>query len=223
MQELRAELRNQVGKKVRALREAAFLPAVVYGEGIPTQAITVSCRDFEKVYQETGESAVLELDVAGNLYSVLIHDIAHDPLRGNVIHADFYAVRMDKVLRVKVPVVFTGESRAIKNEGGILVRVLQEIEVEALPQNLPHEFYANLEDLEVMNSRILVKDLPHEDTVKIIAEPDEVIALIEAPRSDEALAELRSAPVLETKEVETERETKVKEKTKDAPVAEAAE
>lgn len=215
MVELRVESRTILGKRVKQVRQNGLLPGVLYGEGIGSHAISIPARAFEHAYQEAGESTLLRLVIGDAAHTVLIHDITHDPLRGTPIHADFYAVRMDKVLRVKVPVVFVGESSAVKNEGGILVKVVHELEVEAMPVDLPHEMRADLSLLVAMSSRMRVKDLPHDAGVRIIADQDEIVALVEPPRSEEAMAELTAAPVGEIKEVKTEREVKVAEKLKD--------
>ncbi len=216
MQELKAEARTNTGKSVKTLRQAGFLPAVLYGEGVESRAISVPARDFEKVYKEAGESTLLKINLDHTNHTVLIHDIAYDPLRGNPIHADFYAVSMDKILRIPIPILFFGESPAVKNEGGILVKVAHEIEVEAMPADLPHELRADLGRLTAIHARILVSDLPHAPNVRIMADEDEVVAIVEPPRSDEAMAELSAAPASEIKEVKTEREVKVAEKPKEA-------
>lgn len=220
MQELKAEKREILGKAVKTLRQRGFLPAVLYGEGVAAQPVVVSHKNFEKAYREAGESTLLNLNVAGSSHTVLIHDVSHDPLRSTPMHADFYAVRMDKILRISVPIVFTGESPAVKNEGGILVKVVQEIEVEALPADLPHKLSADLSALAAIDSRITVKDLARDERVKIIAPPEEIVALVEPPRSEEALAELAVAPAAEIKEVKTEREVKAAEKSKEAEAEE---
>lgn len=213
MTELKAKSRTELGRKVGALRRAGFLPAVIYGEGVPSQSIAVLHKDFEKAYKKAGESTLVKLDVDGKAYNVLIHDITYDPLKGTSLHADFYAVRMDKEIRTKVPVEFVGESLAVKNDGGILVKVLQEIEVEALPQDLPHELKADLSRLDTLQSRLLVKDIPLPQGVKIHIDPEEVVALVEAPRTDEDLAaELETKPAEGVVEVATEQEVKRAEK-----------
>lgn len=220
MQELKAEIREIKGKSVRALRRAGFLPAVVYGEGVGSQAITVPLRDFEKAFRGAGESTLLKLDVAGFPHTVLIHDVRHDPLRSTPIHADFYAVRMDKVLRVTVPIGFTGESSAVKNDGGILVKVAHELDIEALPGDLPHNLPADLSLLAAFGNRILVKDIPAPKGVKILAPPDEVIAIVEAPRSEEELAALNEAPAAAAAEVKTEVELKKEAKAENEAAVE---
>lgn len=213
MTELKAKSRKELGRQVGALRRAGFLPAVVYGEGVPSEPIAVSAKEFEKVLKEAGESTLVKLDVGGKTHNVLIHDITHHPLKGTALHADFYAVRMDKEIRTKVPVEFIGESAAVKNDGGTLVKVVQEIEVEALPQNLPHELKVDLSKLETLQSRLLIKDISVPTGVKILVDIEEVVALVEPPRTDEQLAaELEVKPAEGVVEVATEQEVKRAEK-----------
>ncbi len=209
MVELKAKARNELGRKVGALRRAGFLPAVVYGEGVSSQSIAVLYKEFEKVFKEAGESTLIKLEVDGKPYNVLIHDITRDPLKGYPLHADFYAVRLDKEIRARVPIEFAGESPAVKNEGGILVKVVQEIEVEALAQNLPHGLRADLSLLDTINSRLLVKDISLPQGVKVHVDLEEVVALVEPPRSKEELAaELVEKPTEAVAEVVTEQEAK---------------
>lgn len=218
MQELKAKPRTELGKKTNALRRAGFLPAVVYGEGIESQSIAVPFKEFEKVYREAGESTLLTLDLDGKKYNVLIHDLFKDPLKGQPLHADFYAVRMDKVIRTKVPVEFTGESPAVKNEGGILIKIIQELEVEALPQDLPHGISVDISRLSTLESKLFIRDILFPKGVKVTANPNDIMVLVETPRSVEELAALKEAlPVTEAPpEVKTERELKeeLKEKEK---------
>lgn len=227
MQELRAEARIKLGKGVSALRKAGFLPAVVYGEGVPSQPVAVPYHNFEKVWREAGESTLLKLDVVGTPYTVLIHEVAYDPLTDRPLHADFYAVRMDKALQMKVPLEFVGESAAVKNEGGVLVKVLHEIEIEAMPGDLPHALTVDLMRLGALGDRILVKDITVPAGVKILTASEEVLVIVEAPRSEEELAALEQAPTAEAVEVKTEQEVKKEAKaeaeTKEAKAEEAKE
>lgn len=208
MQELRAQIRTTLGKQVKIARASGVLPAVVYGETVPTQPISVPYKEFEKVYKAAGESTLVRLDVAGEPRNVLIHDIAFDPITGKTLHADFLAVRMDKALRARVPLEFIGEAPAVKNEGGILVKVAHELEVEAMPADLPHSLPVNIGSLTAFGSRILLQDISAPRGVRILGPLDEAIAVVNAPRSDEELAALKEAPVAETVAVETEREAK---------------
>lgn len=211
MLELKAKPRSILGKKVKNLRREDFLPAVVYGAGVDSLPIVVPYTDFERVYRKAGESSLLKLNLDGKVRAVLIHDVSRDPLRGSFLHADFYAVRMDRPLSVRVPFEFIGESPAVKNEHGILVKVMHEIEIEALPHDLPSHIQVDLSKLNSLESKIFVKDLILPPGVKAVAEADEIVVLVETPRSEEELAELEKSPedYGVVGEVKTEREAKL--------------
>ena len=224
MQELKAKTREILGKSVKNLRKGGFLPAVVYGEGMSSKAISIPIREFEKVFKEAGESSLVKLDVDGKPYNVLIHDISHDPLKGSLLHADFYAVRMDKAIRTEVELEFVGESPAVKNEGGILVKVMRELEIEALPQDLPPSIAVDISGLDKLEARLLIKDLKLPKGVKVHMEMDDIVALVETPRSEAELEELaKTETVAEVAEVKTEQEVKAEEKAKKAVEADTAE
>lgn len=209
MHQLNAQPRQEKGKKVKQLREKGMIPAVLYGQEMESRPIAVPSMDFERAYREAGESSLVILELEEKPYNVLIHDIARDPIKDTPIHADFYAVRMDKTIRVSVPLAFVNESPAVKNEGGVLIKAVQELEVEALPANLPHELMIDLSLLTALESHLAVKDIAIPPNVKILADPGEVIAVVEAPRSEEELKALEQVPVFEaTVEVKTEQEIK---------------
>jgi len=220
MLELKAESRKELGRKANTLRRKGFLPAVVYGEKVISQSISIPLRDFEKAYREAGESTILKLEVSSDgkkeNYNVLIHDIRNDPLKGNPIHADFYVVRMDKKITTDVPIKFIGESPAVKGEGGILVKVLQEVEVEALPADLPHELGIDVSRLAAIEDQLTVKDIVLPRGVEITNNPEDVIVLVEPPRSEEELESLKETPLTgELSEIKTEQEVKKEEKSKE--------
>jgi large subunit ribosomal protein L25 len=220
MVELQASPRPIFGKAVKKLRAAGFLPAVLYGEGIPSLPVSISLKDFEKIRRQSGESVIIALHLAGTgsdeggKFNVLIHDIQRDPLKGTPLHADFYAVRMDKTIRTHIPIGFSGESPAVKNFGGILVKVMQEMEIEALPADLPSFLPADLSSLDTIGARLLVKHLAPPSGVKFFSSPDEIIAVVEPPRSEEEMAELSKTPETAPREVKTEREIKTETKEK---------
>ena len=208
MTELNAQSRTIIGSHVKNLRKQGIFPAVMYGAGIESKPITTSYIDFERVFREAGESTLVTVHLEGKPYNVLIHDVAYDALRGNPIHADFFVVRMDKIIRTTVPIEFINESSAVKHDGGILVKVIHEIEVEALPKDLPHELTVDLSLLSDFESRILVQDIMIPKDVKIMAETDDIVALVEAPRSAEELEALEQTAAGEVAEVKTEQEEK---------------
>ena len=207
MQHLKAQPRSQLGKSVKTLRQSGFLPAVLYGEGVASQPVVISYKEFMAALNAAGESTLVTLDVDGQPFNVLIHDVSYDSVSDMPIHADFHAVRMDRAIRTRVPLEFAGESPAVKNDGGVLVRVVQELEVEALPQNLPHELVADLSLLGAIGSTLHVKDIILPVGVVLMADADETIAVVEAPRSEDDLAALSHAPIEASPElVKTEQE-----------------
>lgn len=174
-----------MGKKNKALREKGLIPAVVYGSAEKSQPIEIELKNFEKVWREAGESSLIDLEVDGDKKNVLIKEVRLDPVSDKPTHADFYAVRMDKPIQAMVPIEFIGESPAVKNQGAILVKVAHELEVEALPANLPPHFEVDVSSLEKFDDRFLVKDLKLPEGVKVFANPEDVIALAEEPKAEE--------------------------------------
>src|SRR3989338_6629812 len=156
--ELNADVRMVLGGKVKALRKSGYIPAVLYGKGQESIPLQVPVKDFGKALKEAGESTLVYLNVGGQSYPTIIHDVAKDTLTDGILHADFYKVRLDEKIKTNVPVVFVGESPAVKDLGGIFVRNVNELEVEALPQNLPHELKIDISALKNFCDQILFKD-----------------------------------------------------------------
>ena len=185
MLELQTENREVFGKKLKPFRKQGKLPAVLYGPKEKSQPLFVSLKDFKKLWREAGESTVIQLNLEKSKKEVLIQDVAVDPIKDEPVHVDFYAVQMDKPIEASVALEFSGISPAVKNLGGVLVKVMHEIEVEALPKNLPHELVVEISKLEKFEDKILAKDIILPEGVKLIASPEEVIALVEEPREEE--------------------------------------
>lgn len=184
---LTTQKREITGKKVAGLRAKGLLPAVLYGWGEKAgRLLSVDEKAFRKAWKEAGETSIVDLEVDGVEKGVLIQDVAVDPLKNVPLHVDFYAVRMDKPIAVTVPVIFEGESGAMKNLGATLVKVTHEIEVEALPKNLPHDIKADLSMLAEIDSRILVRDLKLPVGVTAKTAADDVIAVAQAHVEEEA-------------------------------------
>ena len=201
MQSIVAEKRDILGKKVKTLRSKGFLPAVVYGGGKNAEPIAVKEADFMKLWKSAGESTVVELSVGENRKNVLIHDVDIDPIKDKPIHVDFYTVDMTKKLQVDVTLEFIGESEAVKG-GGILVKILHSIKIEAMPKDLPHSLLVDLSLLNAIGDSITVKNIKVPAGVKILDNPDETVAVAEAPRvEEEAKTEAEAPPSLESIEV----------------------
>lgn len=206
---LKAQKRSITGSKVKVLREAGMIPAVIYGKGMEAINLEVPVKDFTKILQQAGESTLVYLDVDGKDYPTIIHDVSRGHLNSEVVHADFYKVNLDEKIKAMIPVIFEGESPAVKNLGGVFVRNINEIEVEALPQNLPHEIRINVSILANFDDQVSFKDVDLGSDVKIIGEADSIIATIQAPMSEEELKksiEGESADVSQVEIVEKKKE-----------------
>jgi large subunit ribosomal protein L25 len=185
--ELKAEARTVLGDRVKALRNSGYVPAVLYGKGQEAVALQVPVKDFNKVLKEAGESTLVYLEVGGHVYPTIIHDVALNPTTDAIIHADFYKVSLTEKIKTNVPVEFTGESPAVKDLSGILVKNVNELEVEALPQNLPHEISVDISSLKAFGDQILVKDINLGSDVKLIADEDLIVVTVQEPKSQEEI------------------------------------
>jgi len=217
MLELKAQPREELGKKTNKQRKAGFIPAVIYGRGISAEPIYVAAKDFGKIYKQAGESTLVSLELAGKKRNILIHDIARDPLGDEILHVDFYQVRMDEKIKAEVPLVFVGEAPAVKNEAGVLVKNIQEVEIEALPQDLPHHLEVDISGLATFQDHIFIKDLLIPGNAKIMAEAAEIVASVMPPRSEEELAALEEKVEEKVEEVKVvgEEEKAAEEKTEE--------
>ena len=151
--------REITGKKVRALRQEGLVPAVIYGNGVPTTSVTVAAKDFAKVFKQAGSTTLVTLVGKTDKRPVMIHEVSRDSVSDEIIHVDFHQVRMDETIKAKVPLEFIGESPAVKEKGAVLNKAMSEIEVEALPQDMPHSLTVDLSALVDINNSVLVKDI----------------------------------------------------------------
>jgi len=172
-------------EKPAALRKKGELLGVLYGPKIKNKSLKLDYKTFEKIYSEAGLSSLIFLDVEGEKSPVLIHDVQKDSLTSKFLHVDFYQPRLEEKIEAKIPLIFEGELRAVKDLGGTLIKNIQELEVKALPQNLPKEIIINVEDLKALGDNILIKDLKLPKEVEILREPDEIVAFISAPEKVE--------------------------------------
>jgi len=200
--ELKAQVRDILGKKLKTLREKGIIPAVVYGPGYKPMSIQVDYEEFRKVFEQAGESTLIKLKVGEHVKNVLIHEVATDPISDRFIHVDFYQVRMDKVITAEVPFVFGGEAPAVKSLDGVLLKNITEVEVEALPKDLPHEIKVDISSLDNFEKHIRIKDLELPPGVKISADPEEVIVSVIPPRTEEELKALEKKSEEKIEEVE---------------------
>ena len=187
-------------KNVAEARKNGLIPAVYYGSQTKSTPIYVSEIAFNKMFKEAGESTIVELATGKEKLSSLVHDVQFDAVTGKPSHADFYIVEANQTLTVSVPLEFVGVSEAVKSLGATLIKVMHEIEVECLPQDLPHEIIVDISKLATLEDNIFVKDLVLPRGVKVEAHETDVIASVVLGKEE---VEAPIAPIdLSTIEVE---------------------
>ncbi len=154
---------------------ANIIKAVVYGPSYPSTAIVINQKDFTKLYKAAGESSVITLTGLKVDQDVLIHDVQVDVRNGNIIHADFYALKKGQKVTVNVPLVFVGVAEAVKAHGADLVKNMFEVEIEAEAKDLPHEIEIDLSVLKELDDNISVADIKAPAGVKILSNETDVI------------------------------------------------
>lgn len=188
---LKTKNRDITGRKVSAYRKQGLIPAILYGKKVSPKNLWVDSLDFDKVFSQAGESTILELDIDGrNKANVLIHDVQNNPVSGDVSHIDFFQIRMDQRIETEVPLDFIGESEAVKSLGGVLVKSMGQVPVSCLPADLPARIEVDISLLNTFDNTVKISDLKVSDKVKILIEPETVIANVAPPRTEEELAEL---------------------------------
>ena len=182
---LTAEPRKITGKQVKKLRREGILPANVYGKDIKSQILQLPLKDFQKVYEEAGETGVVDLTYGKQTIPVLIHNL-HTDYRNTPLHADFFKVNLKEKVTAMIPIEFIGVAKAETDKVGLLEKITNEIEVEALPTDLPEKFELNVEPLANIDDQITVAMLHKPVGVEILSDPNLVVAKIGELVSKEA-------------------------------------
>ncbi len=180
---LQAEKRDTSIKNEK-LRALGRIPAVFYGPKEKSTSISLDYLQFEKVLSHAGESSVISIVGDAGEHDALIHDVARDPVTGKIIHADFYVMEKGKKVQVKIPVEFVGIAPVVKEQGAILVKVMHEIEVEAMPKDLPHVLEADVSSIVDLDSHLTVGDIKLPNGVTLIAGAEEIVALAKMAKEE---------------------------------------
>ncbi len=202
--DLLVQTREKFGKAVKTLRQAGMIPAELYGKGIENLHLMVALKDFRKVLKQAGESSMINVVLGKEKRPAMISNVELDPVSDEINTVDFYQVRLDEKIKIKVPFEFIGVSVAVTDQKGILVKPMQEIEVEALPANVPHSISVDLSKIMEIGQSVYVKDLKVVDDVKLLSESETVIATVTAPMTEEEEAKLAAEVKPEDVKVETE-------------------
>ncbi len=188
---LNATTRTVTGKQVKTLRNQGIIPAVVYGHDKPSQSLSISAADFKRVFANSGSSTLVDLVVDdAKPVKVLIHEPQIHPVKPDFVHADLYVVKMNEKLQTEIPLEFIGESAAVTDLDGTLTIVLDALEVECFPDKLVHAIEVDITSLATLEDMIRVSDIKAPEGIEFLADPEEVVATITPPRSEEEMAEL---------------------------------
>ncbi|MFP4617116.1 MAG: 50S ribosomal protein L25 [Candidatus Paceibacterota bacterium] len=184
MLELKAKKRDKK-ENLNALKREGYIPAVYYGRTQASTPITIPKRDFEKIWQESGESAVVTLkDDSNGSLEALIHDVDIDPIYNTPRHVDFYVFEEGRTIEVSVPLEFVGVAPVVKEQGAMLVKVLRELNVDAMPRSIPNHLEVDVSSLKSFDDQILAKDITLPKDVYLKDDPEEVIAAVTQPEEE---------------------------------------
>lgn len=185
MIELKAQKREILGRKVKYLRKEGLIPCELYGHGSDNVHLSIPVDTFDIVYKEAGENAIVNVTVDGNSVPALIYSVHRHPITREILSVDLYHVKMDEKVTTHVPINFEGDSPAVSDLAGVLVKTMKEIEVEALPADIPSEITVDLGLLTELDTSIYVKDLPKSDVYVFLLDEDNAVASVSAPREEE--------------------------------------
>lgn len=185
--DLQVQKRDKFGSELKELRKAGLIPAELYGHGIENVHLSVPIKDFRTAYKTAGENTVVNLRFDSESRPVLIHEVTKNSLTDEILSIDFYQVNMNEEIQAAVPIKFVGESPAVKNLGGILVKPMSELKVKALPADLPSEITIDLSALENLHQSIYVKDIKTDGKYKIVVDGENVLVTVSEQKEEEVV------------------------------------
>lgn len=199
---LEVKKRDVFGKKLKAQRQQGLLPGNIFGEDIPSQALTFAARDFVRILRKAGETQVVYLTIDGQKLPVLIKNVQQHPVSRQILHVDFRKVDLAKKIETEVPVKLVSESPAVIQNKGVLLTLAESLMVETLPNTIPNHIEIDIGQLKELNEEIKVKDLKTSADYAFKDEPEKVIVRISAHKEETVETQV-AAP--ETVEVTTEK------------------
>jgi len=208
---LKGELR-EAKAKLASVRAQGFIPAVFYGHKQAATPCVFQMNEFKKVLKAAGESTIVTLEMPTGKVNALITEVQYDPVKGEPIHADFSVIEKGHEVTVHVPVEFIGVAPAVKDLGATLVKALHEIEVKALPENLPHGFTVDVSSLATLDGQITAGDVVLPKGVTLVTHASEVVAAIAVAKE-----EPETPVVMDLASIEVEKKGK---KEEEEPAAE---
>lgn len=187
---LTIEPREVKKRGAAALRSLNKIPANIFGHGTKPTAVSVDYKQFEKTFAKAGQSSIITLQLGGEERNVIISDISLDPVTDRFLHIDFHQIRMDEKITAEIEVKIVGLAPAVKEQGGILISNIDKVEIECLPGDLIHDIAVDVSALKNLRDTITVGDLKFPEGIEVKTPAEEVIVLIEEPRSEAELEAL---------------------------------
>lgn len=184
---LKAIERTILGKQVNKLRKQGLIPGHVFGKNLETEHVSVKKIDFTKVLKEAGETGLVDLKIGEEqIKPVLIRQVQVDPVRGEMLNIDFYQVNLTEKTKVNVPIILVGEEpEAVHSGEAVVIQPMMEVEVEALPTDLPEQIEVDITSLKAIDDAILVSQLTVPEGVTILAEPESVVVKLDNAVTEE--------------------------------------
>ncbi|MBZ5751169.1 MULTISPECIES: 50S ribosomal protein L25/general stress protein Ctc [Metabacillus] len=175
----RTEFTNSAKRKIR---ESGEIPAIIYGKSIESKPVAVNSIELMKTLREEGKNTIINLSVDGSSYAVMLYDLQTNPLKSEIVHADFHIVDMQADIQVEVPINLTGDAQGVK-DGGVLQQPLYEVTINVKPGKIPQTIEVDITNLGV-NETISIKDLPENKDYTFVQDEEQVIASILPPKQE---------------------------------------
>ncbi len=214
---LPARTRTALGKQAKSVLHKHAIPAVLYGHGVTNRNLEIDGLVFGKIFRQAGSSSLVDLTIDdGQAIKVLIHDVQRHPTSDDFTHVDLYQVKMTEKIETDIALNFIGESPAVKEQGGILVRPMDEIRVSCLPGDLVHAIDVDISQLKTFEDHIRIQDLPIPSGLTVLDDVEAIVASVTPPRSEAEIEALDSAVAEDVSTVEKVEEKKDAESDEDA-------
>ncbi len=224
---LKAETRSVLGKQVKKLRREGLIPANIFGKDVKSASIQVVGAEFARVFKKAGETTLIELSVGGEAAKpVFVRGIQRDPRTNSILHVDFQQVNLKEKITAQVPIVLEGEAPVAKSGEGLVLQTLSELEVEALPTEVPHQVVIDISSLTEVGQTVQVKDLKVASSATVITDPEASVLTVQVAEQEEVVEEVTEGEpevIAEKGEAEEGAEASAEGGESEAPAEEAKE
>ena len=199
-------------EKAKNVRKAGKIPAVIYGHNFDNISLAIDKIAFNRIYRDAGTSNLVNLSIGDNKsFPVLVHDYQKDPLNGDFVHIDLIKVNMKEEIETEIPIKFVGDAPAVINLEGSLITPVDAVEIKCLPAALVPEFEVDLSGLDDFEKNIKISDIKVPEGIEILNDPEEILAFVQEPRSEEEIEALNEEVVEDVESVEVEEKGKEEE------------